>query len=401
MVRAVVLPIQTFIHTEVSSGIVLLVAAVIALVWANSPMDSAYHDLFTTNLSIDISSFSIDLTLHGWINEGLMTFFFFVVGLEVKRELIRGELAEREKAILPIVAALGGMVVPALIYTAFNFGGDGGHGWGIPMATDIAFALGVLALLGRRMPPQLRVFLLTIAVVDDIGAIVVIAVFYSRDIDFAWLAAAFALLVVVFAMRRYTVRHYAAYIVVGSCLWVATFESGVAPTIAGVALGLLTPLDPYYRRQPEATESPLEHLERLIHPYASFVIVPIFALANAGVVFSSDTMSNAFSNPVVGGIVFGCLIGKPVGIVASSWVTVKVGMGALPNATTWLHIIGIGILGGIGFTVALFVNGLAFRESALAEDGSLGIMIAAVIAGVAGYAVLRLFSRANAAATGK
>jgi NhaA family Na+:H+ antiporter len=389
VVRSLVRPVQAFISEEVLSGVVLLVAAVVALAWANSPWDGAYRDLFTTDLSIDIGVLSINLDLHGWINDGLMTVFFFVIGLEIKRELIRGELARREKALLPIVAAFGGMIVPALIYTAFNAGGAGGHGWGIPMATDIAFALGVLALLGRRLPSQLRVFLLTIAVVDDIGSIVVIAVFYSHDIDLAWLATAFALLAAVYAMRRYTIRHYAAYIVAGCCLWLATFESGVTATISGVVLGLLTPLDPSYRRQPEAAESPLEHLERLVHPYSSLLIVPIFAIANAGVSLNSDTVGNPLTNPVVGGIVFGCMIGKPVGIVLSAWITVKSGLGSLPTSTTWLHIIGVGILGGIGFTVALFVNGLAFQKSALADDGSLGIMIAAVIAGLAGYAVLR------------
>jgi NhaA family Na+:H+ antiporter len=388
--RAVVAPIQAFIRTEVSSGVILLAAAAVALAWANSPWDGAYRDLFTTDLSINTSVLSIGLDLRHWINDGLMTVFFFVVGLEIKRELVRGELAGREKALLPIVAAFGGMVVPALIYTAFNAGGDGGRGWGIPMATDIAFALGVLALLGRRMPSQLRVFLLAMAVVDDIGSIVIIAVFYSHDIDFAWMAAAAVLLGTVYAMRQFTVRHYAAYIVAGGCVWLATFESGISTTIAGVALGLLTPLDPSYRRQPEATESPLEHLERLVHPYASLLVVPLFALANAGVALNGDAVGNPLTNPVIGGIVLARLFGKPLGIVLASWLAVRTGLAKLPNDTKWVHVLGVGMLGGVGFTVALFVNELAFRDGALIDDGKLGIIAATVIAGVAGYAFLRL-----------
>jgi NhaA family Na+:H+ antiporter len=407
VVRAVVLPIQVFIRTEVFSGVILLTAAVVALAWANSPWDGAYRDLFTTDLSIDTGVLRVGLDLRHWINDGLMTLFFFVVGLEIKRELIRGELAGREKALLPAVAAIGGMIVPALIYTTFNAGGDGGRGWGIPMATDIAFALGVLALVGRRLPSQLRVFLLAMAVVDDIGSIVIIAVFYSHDIDFAWLAAAVALLGAVYAMRRFTIRHYAAYVIAGCCVWLATFESGVSTTISGVALGLLTPLDPSYRRQPEATESPLEHLERLVHPYASLLIVPLFALANAGVALNGDAVGNPLTNPVVGGIVLARLAGKPLGIVLASWLAVRSGFASLPGSTNWVHILGVGILGGVGFTVALFVNELAFRDGALIDDGKLGIIAASVIAGVAGYAVLRIFGRADSAeepasaATGK
>jgi NhaA family Na+:H+ antiporter len=426
--RQVVLPAQRFIHTEVLGGIALLIAAVVALIWANSPLDEAYFDLFATELSIDAGIFHIEEDLHGWINDGLMTLFFFVVGLEIKREMTRGELAGFQKAMLPVTAALGGMIVPAAIYIALNAGGDGASGWGIPMATDIAFALGILALVGRRIPAQLRVFLLALAIADDIGAITVIAVFYTSDLSIEWLLIAGAILAFIHGMSRAGVRDISVYLLVGVFAWVAMFESGVHPTIAGVVLGLMTPANPYYspstfedsmenlfskyreaharNDEPAAqnllgqmealtqgTESPLERLQRLLLPITSFIVVPLFALANAGVVITGDSVSHAVSSDISQGVAFGLVLGKPVGIFLAAWLAVRVGLTSLPPSMNWWHILGVGLLGGIGFTVSLFVNELAFDEVILINDGKMGILAASLVAAVMGYVVLILVTR--------
>ena len=426
--RQIILPAQRFIHTEVLSGVVLLVAAVGALVWANSPWDEEYFDLFGTVLSVDAGVFHIEEDLHGWINDGLMTFFFFVVGLEIKREMTRGELAGFQKAILPVVAALGGMVAPALVYTALNAGGEGQDGWGIPMATDIAFALGVLALVGRGVPAPLRIFLLALAIADDIGAILVIAVFYTSDLSAESLAIAVGLLAVVYGMNRAGVRDITLYLLVGGFVWVALHESGVHATIAGVALGLMTPADPYYSpetfdeamadllakykdaqaREDEAaaqhvlgqieslslgTESPLERLERLLHPMTSFIVIPVFALANAGVIITGDTVSDAVSSEVSQGVVFGLVLGKPLGIFLATWLAVRVGLAQLPRTMTWAHVLGVGLLGGIGFTVALFIDELAFDAEVLVNDGKMGILAGSLVSAVLGYVILVWLAR--------
>ena len=435
--RRVVLPAQRFIHTEVLGGVVLLLAAVVALVWANlpSPLDEAYFNLFATGLSIDAGIFHIEEDLHGWINEGLMTFFFFVVGLEIKREVTRGELAGFQKAMLPVAAALGGMIVPALIYIALNAGGEGASGWGIPMATDIAFALGVLALVGRRIPSQLRVFLLALAIADDIGAITVIAVFYTSDLSVEALLIAGGLLAFIYGMSRAGVRDISVYLLFGALAWVAMFESGVSPTIAGVALGLMTPADPYYspskfeesmedlfakyreaharNDEPAAqhilgqiealtqgTESPLERLLRLLLPITSFIIVPLFALANAGVVITGDSVSNAVSSDISQGVAFGLLLGKPVGIFLATWLAVRLGIASLPRSMNWWHVLGVGLLGGVGFTVSLFVNDLAFDELILVRDGKMGILAGSIVAAIIGYVMLVLVTRKPAGSSG-
>ena len=426
--RQFVLPAQRFIHTEVLGGVALLLAAVVALVWANSPLDEAYFDLFATQLSIDAGLFHIEDDLHGWINDGLMTFFFFVVGLEIKRELTRGELAGFQKAMLPAAAALGGMVVPALIYIVLNAGGEGERGWGIPMATDIAFALGVLALIGRRIPSQLRVFLLALAIADDIGAITVIAVFYTSDLAIEWLLLSGALLAFIHGMSRAGVRDFGVYLFFGTLTWVAMHESGVHPTIAGVALGLMTPANPYYSTSAfeesmeglfakyreaharedeqaaqhilgqiealtEGTESPLERLERRLLPMTSFFVVPLFALANAGVVITSDSVSNAVSSDISQGVAFGLLFGKPLGIFLATWLAVRVGLASLPRSMNWWHVLGVGLLGGIGFTVSLFVNELAFDNEILISNGKMGILAGSLIAAIIGYVMLVLVTR--------
>ena len=427
--RQIVLPAQQFIHTEVISGIALLLAAVVALVWANlPPLDEAYFDLFATQLSIDAGVFHIEEDLQGWINDGLMTFFFFVVGLEIKREMTRGELAGFQKAMLPVTAALGGMIVPALVFIALNAGGEGERGWGIPMATDIAFALGVLALIGRRIPSQLRVFLLALAIADDIGAITVIAVFYTSDLSIEALLIAGGLLAFIHGMSRAGVRDVSVYLLFGAFAWAAMYESGVSPTIAGVALGLLTPANPYYstsrfeesmedlfaryrdahaREDEEAaqqllghiealsegTESPLERIQRQLLPMTTFIVVPVFALANAGVVITGDSVSEAVSSEVSQGVTFGLLLGKPLGIFLAAWLAVRLGITSLPRSMNWWQVLGVGLLGGIGFTVALFVNELAFDEEILVRDGKMGILAGSVIAAIIGYAMLVLATR--------
>jgi NhaA family Na+:H+ antiporter len=426
--RQVVLPAQRFIHTEVLSGVVLLLAAVVALIWANSPLDEAYFDLFATELSIDAGIFHIEEDLHGWINDGLMTLFFFVVGLEIKREMTRGELAGFQKAMLPVTAALGGMIVPALIYITLNAGGEGERGWGIPMATDIAFALGVLALVGRRIPAQLRVFLLALAIADDIGAISVIAIFYTSDLSIEALLIAGAILAFIHGMSRTGVRDISVYLLFGAFAWVAMFESGVHPTIAGVALGLMTPANPYYSPEKfeesmadlfakyreaharndepaaqhllgqmetltEGTESPLERLERRLLPITSFIIVPLFALANAGVVITGDSVSHAVSSDISQGVAFGLLLGKPVGIFLAAWLAVRLGLASLPRSMNWWHVLGVGLLGGVGFTVSLFVNELAFDQVVLINDGKMGILAGSIVAAIVGYVMLVVVTR--------
>jgi Na+:H+ antiporter, NhaA family len=420
VVDRVVLPIQEFINTEVASGAVLLLAAAIAIAFANSPWDDNYADLWETRVTIDAGVFRIEEDLRHWINDALMTFFFFVVGLEIKRELFRGELRGLKRAALPGISAIGGMLVPALIYTAFNAGGDGGKGWGIPMATDIAFALGILALLGRRIPPQLRVFLLALAIVDDIGAILVIAIFYSGSVQVDSLALAICFIGLIYTMYRLGVQSIPVYFVVGAFVWVAVFESGVHATIAGVALGLITPLDRVrvtigervgsvlnrlrttdgraqtgHVHPVEADQSkggPLYQLEHMIHPYTSFVVVPLFALANAGISLDPGTIDNSMTSSVTLGIALGLLVGKPLGIVLFAWLSIRLGASSLPQGATWGEMLGLGMLAGVGFTVALFVNELAFDSEALVERGKLGILAGSLAAGLLGFVLIRVLS---------
>jgi NhaA family Na+:H+ antiporter len=416
--RYLVEPIRSFVNTEVVGGVVLLVATVAALTWANSPWDGAYRDLFRHVLTFDIGVVHIEEDVQHWINDGLMTLFFFVVGLEIKREVLRGELTGR-RASLPIIAAFGGMVAPALVYTAVNVGTEGARGWGTPMATDIAFALGILALLGSRIPSQLRVFLLALAIVDDIGAILVIAIFYSGDIQVDSLAIAAVLLVLIIAMYRAGIKNILVYTCVGAAVWLAVFESGVHATIAGVALGLITPLDPVpaapqgrvltvlnrsrltdHRTEIASIDSlrsaaesgPLYRLEQTLHPFTSFLVVPLFALANAGVALDPDTIRGSITTSVTLGVALGLLIGKPLGIVSFAWLACRLGVSSLPNGTSWRQMIGIAMLAGVGFTVALFVNQLAFQSETLIEHGKMGILGGSLIAGLLGFSLLRTTS---------
>ncbi len=428
LARRVRLPVQRYLHTESLGGLVLLAATIAALIWANSPWYDLYHDIFETHLAIDLALLEIDLSLHHWINDGLMALFFFVVGLEIKREALLGHLSTPRRAALPVIAALGGMIVPAAIYLAFNFGGEGQRGWGVPMATDIAFAIGVLALLGNRVPMQLRVFLLGVAVVDDLGAIVVIAVAYTDSISFGYLGMVAVLVAIVLIANRVGFSHAAVTSMLGFLIWMAMLKSGVHATIAGVLFALLTPARPQYSKEQfaaeseslideyrealdngdtehsevilgqleelsQGTESPMERLERLVHPWTSYVILPVFALANAGLQFSDVDFGSVITGDVTLGVIAGLLFGKVIGITLFPWVASRFGIVELPSYVSWSSVIGVGLLAGIGFTVAIFISNLAFADPALILNAQLGIMCASAIAGLVGYSILRLVSR--------
>jgi Na+:H+ antiporter, NhaA family len=403
-------PLRNFLHTEAAGGLVLLVATVVALVWANSPWQDSYTELWETHLSISLGDHSIDLSLQEWVNEGLMTIFFFVVGLEIKRELAEGELRDPRRAALPAIAALGGMVVPALLYTVLNATGEGASGWGIPMATDIAMAVGVLSLLGSRVAPSLKLFLLALAIADDIGAIAVIAVFYTEDIQLDALAVAAGLVVVVAAMRPAGVRSTSAYLVAGAALWLALHESGVHATLVGVVLGLMAPTRPIRQRQlidesaltdlssvdaarettvlARESVSVVEWLEHVLHRWTSFVIVPLFALANAGIPLSTEALTDAASSTITYGVVIGLVVGKLVGIAAFTWLAARLGIGVLPEGATWMGIVGVAALAGIGFTVSIFVTGLAFDDAGLQNEAKIGILVGSAAAAVIGTLIL-------------
>ena len=408
-------PVLRFLHIEASGGILLLASTIIAVVWANSPWSDTYTSLWATKIAIEVGGYAVAEDLRHWINDGLMALFFFVVGLEIKQELVTGQLSRAREALLPAVAALGGMVVPALTYAAINAGGEGSAGWGIPMATDIAFALGVLALLGDRVPATLKILLLALAIVDDIGAIVVIAAFYSDNIQGRWVLAALAALVLIALLKRRKVWYVPVYAVLGLTVWYATFESGVHATIAGVALGLLTPAKPLMPEtdaeavaeelsdDPHVTvgeiravsfrlresASVAERLQDLLHPWTSYLVIPLFAIANAGVVLSSEMIGDAAASKVTGGVVAGLLVGKFIGITGAIFLATRLGFATLPIGITMRQIAGMAILAGIGFTVSLFITGLAFDDTALAPEAKIGVLAASALAAVVGSLMLR------------
>jgi NhaA family Na+:H+ antiporter len=374
-----------FVSIEALSGLVLLAGAVAALVWANTATGS-YDDFWHHHLNLGVGDASIDLSLQHWVNDGLMTVFFFVVGLEIKREVVRGELRDARTVALPVLAAIGGMALPALVYTALNAGKAGAEGWAIPAATDIAFAVGVLALLGPRVPRNLKLFVLTLAIVDDIGAIIVIAIFYSGGVELQWLLASLALVALILVLQRLRVATPLAYVIPALGLWVCMYESGVHPTIAGVILGLLTPARPFGGKQV------IEGLEHGVHPWSSFLIVPLFALANAGIVIDSDTLSRAFDSPITIGIALGLVLGKTLGITLATVLGVRLGLGRLPDGVRWPHLVGGAAVAGIGFTVALFVADLSFRGGRL-ENAIIGILLGSLVSGLVGAAVIALSAR--------
>ena len=423
LARTVARPVLNFMAIEAASGIVLVVATIAALFWANSPWSDSYHEILDLHLTINFGSFQIlDESVEHLINDGLMAIFFFVVGLEIKRELVAGELRDPRAAALPTIAAVGGMVVPALLFFALNPSGPEANGWGIPMATDIAFALGVMSLLGKRVPTQLKLFLLALAIVDDVGAIAVIAIFYTEAIETPWLITAIIIFVAVFVMQKVKIWYTPVYVILGVVAWYAVLESGVHATIAGVVLGLLTPATPLQKEvspgdvvgtvvDPEdlnaasarranlyvrESVSVAERLETLIHPFTSFVILPLFALANAGIVLSGEAVSDASTSTVTLGIILGLVVGKTLGVTLFTWIAVKSTMCSLPRGTTWLQIVAVAMLAGIGFTVALFITGLAFDGPELAvfdTQARMGILVASLIASIVGVFLLARSTR--------
>jgi NhaA family Na+:H+ antiporter len=417
---------EWFVHSEVTGSILLLACTVIALVWANSPWADTYFDLLHTYFGVSWGDASFKLSLHHWINDGLMVVFFFVVGLEIKRELVVGELSSFDKAALPVAAAVGGMAVPALLFAAVNLGGEGVRGWGIPMATDIAFALGVLAMFGTRVPLGLKVFLAALAIADDLGAVAVIAIFYTERIKFAALAIAAVLLVALLIAIRSGVRRRGILYLLIIGVWLAVFSSGVHATVAGILVAMVIPVRPRVdpHRFIDETEQRLERikgmelsevsllgdreqldivdsihtragealptglvLEHFLHPIQVWLILPLFALANAGVEIGGD-LTAILRSPLALGIVLGLVVGKPLGIFLLSWLAVKSGRGTLPGGVTWGQVFGAGCLAGIGFTMSLFITGLAFHDESLQSAAKVGILVASFVSGVIGYVVL-------------
>jgi Na+/H+ antiporter NhaA len=415
--RNVAAPVRDYLNTESGSAIVLLAAAVAALLWANSPWSSSYESVWTTKLSIRLGGDGISLDLREWVNQGLMTLFFLVVGLEAKRELDLGALRERQRLGLPVLAALGGMAGAVLIYLAINAGGPGAHGWGAAMSTDTAFALGVLALVARGAE-RLRVRLLTVLVIDDLVALLVIATVYSEDVELVPLAVAAAFFVALIALRYAPAAwRMPAVAIIGAAIWVALFESGVDPVIAGLGIGLVTSAYPparsdlermteltrSFREQPTAelarsaqlgvrsAISPNERLQYRLHPWTSFVIVPLFALANAGIEVDGSLLGDAMSSPITLGIVLGYVVGKPLGVVAAVWLGSHRAIGGLQRTLGWPTIVGSGAVAGIGFTVALLISALAFEGQQL-EEAKLGVLAAAILASLVSWAVFRVIA---------
>lgn len=421
-------PVLRLTNIEASSGIVLVAAAVAAMVWANLPIfgDSYVHFWHDQHLEVSLGPIHFSEDLKHVVNDGLMTIFFLVVGLEIKRELVLGELRDPRKAALPVVAALGGMVLPALIYVAFNAGDPAAlRGWGVPMATDIAFSLGVLALLGSRVPVGARLFLLAVAIADDIGAIAVIAIFYTADLSLAYLGLGIGFLVLIAIATRVNVRSHIFYAPMAIIAWYCFLESGVHGTIAGVILGFITPsrslydnrefdraarrivdIFPAHSAEPGFQEkveyearmlaavaresiSPLSRLQHLLHVWSAFVIVPIFALANAGVSLAGIDLVDSVTSRVALGVAVGLVVGKAIGVTGFGWLVVKLGWGRLPSGVGWQHMIGTATLAGIGFTVALFIGELAFTDHTVIDLSKIGIFTGSILAGVIGYLILR------------
>jgi NhaA family Na+:H+ antiporter len=420
-------PFQQFASTESAGGVVLLSAAALALAWANSPWAATYFNLWNRPISISVDSWVLSKSIHHWINDGLMVVFFFLVGLEIKRELLVGELASARQAALPVAAAVGGMVLPAALYAIANVGGGSLRGWAIPMATDIAFALGVLSLLGSRVSTSLKVFLTALAIVDDVGAVLVIAFFYTTSLSLIAVAAAGILLLVLDACNRHGVRRTTVYIGLGVALWAAVLSSGIHPTIAGILLALTIPArtrideDQFIdraeaalaefdeasgphktvlanSRQQEAlhamegavadAQAPLLRMEHALHRVVAFGIMPLFALANAGVSLRGDALGN-LNWRIAGGIIIGLMIGKSLGITGAAWLAVRTGAAIPLSRTRWLSLYGVGWLGGIGFTMSLFIADLAFRDGTTLASAKVGILGGSLIAGTVGWLILR------------
>ncbi len=420
-------PILEFIQAETTGGLFLLCCAILAMVLANSAISDKYFDFWKTPLTVGFGTWELSKSLFLWINDGLMAIFFFVVGLEIKRELMAGELSTVRKAMLPIAAALGGMAVPALFYTAFNYGGEGRNGWGIPMATDIAFALGFLSLLGKRVPVSLKIFLTALAIVDDLGAVIVIAVFYTADLHVLHLVTGLICFAALIGVNRMGIRKVTVYVILGIIMWVAFLKSGIHPTLAGVLLAFTIPsrikidskafpdhcrkLIDEYEKADECgkpmllcesqqtavqsietachyAESPMQRLEHNLHPWVTFFIMPVFAVANAGIVLNAEFITNAV-DPISIGVFLGLALGKPVGITLFSWMAVRSKIASLPESVSWKSILGIGCVAGIGFTMSLFIADLAFSLSHQLDIAKIGIFTSSIAAGFLGWLILR------------
>lgn len=421
----ITVPVNKFIHQEHTSGIVLFISVLVAIIWVNSPLQHFYHDLWDIKLSLGLGGHILDHSLHLWINDGLMAVFFFVIGLELKREFMAGELSTIKKASLPMVAALGGMLIPALIYFFINKGTTAEHGWGIPMATDIAFALALLSIAGKHIPTSVKVFLSALAVADDLGAVLVIAIFYSSHIALMPLTIGMWLLVILLIGNKLGIRSIIFYLVIGFGVWVAFLLSGVHATIAGVLVAFTIPartrineknyaeslrklLFDFEKAIPNNStlttpeqhdtiekikelsmdaETPLQKVEFALHPWVAFVVMPLFALANAGIVIGSNFFSSLV-NPVSLGVAIGLLAGKFIGVLLATWLMVKFGA-QLPAKASWKQIVGVALLAGVGFTMSLFISGLAFTHPEMIDQAKYGILLASLLAGVLGVMVLK------------
>jgi len=431
--ETVLRPFQRFVHNEVSSGMVLLAATVIALVWANSALYETYGQIWHTELSFTLAGASITKNLGHWIDEGLMAIFFFIVGLEIKREMLVGELSSLKKALLPVSAAMGGMLIPALLYHMVNRGLPSESGWGIPMATDIAFALGALAVIGRGLPRGLRLFLSAFAIADDIGAVFVIAIFYQKGLNFQYIPHVMVVIAALALANYFWIRKTLPYAVLGILLWLGFIALGLHATVAGIVVALFIPAKGRYdtdrfmdevmlimskfscptegcgrdillnERHLNAVQSleiachnvetPLQRLETALHPWVAFMVVPLFALVNAGVHLGDMDLMAAVSDPITMGIIIGLVAGKPAGILVFSWIAVKLRLADMPEGVRWSHVLGVGMLGGIGFTMSLFIAGLSFKSHELYEYSKLGILIASVMSALLGLTYLLWLSR--------
>jgi Na+:H+ antiporter, NhaA family len=428
-------PAQQFFNKEASSSILLIAATVIALIWVNSNIGETYHRFWHTKISFALGHFHISKTLLHWVNDGLMSLFFFTVGLEIKREILVGELATPKKALLPVIAALGGMIVPGLIYAALNIGLPTIHGWGIPVATDIAFALGAVAVFGRNLPVGLRIFLAAFAIADDLGAVVIIAIFYTKEIVWSNLIISLFLVFGLAVANFFWIRQTLIYAILGLAVWFFILGSGVHPTIAGVIVSLFVPArgrydtDNFLQNVKKITEkfeceeqscgysillnqehmyavqalelachdveTPLQRLMHALHPWVAFLILPLFAMGNTGLIFRGIVLSEIVSNPVVIGIIFGLVVGKPIGIMLFSYLSVKTGLASLPQEVRWSHIFGGAMLGGIGFTMSLFLSELSFADPHIIDYARMAILTGSILSAVFGMSFLGIVAAGN------
>lgn len=377
---------KEFFESSTGGGILLMVCVVLALIVANSPLGDSLLTLLSTQVGFENESIHLKYSIKQWIDDGLMAIFFLLVGLEIKRELVEGELASPKKAALPIFAAVGGALLPAAIYGILNFSEDTHHGWGIPMATDIAFALAVISMLDKRVPASLKVFLAALAIVDDLLAILVIAIFYSSDLHLTYLLYAGILFLIQIGFNKFGVKNILAYVIPGVFMWYFIHHSGVHATIAGVLTAMTLPTTE------DDVESPLERLEHLIAKPVNFIIIPLFAFVNTAIVLSAD-MFGGLTSRMGMGIILGLILGKSLGILSTCWICVKSGISSLPEGAKWSHMFGVGLLAGIGFTMSIFVSMLSFSDALHIEEAKLAILVASLLAGVLGYLYLKMISK--------